>query len=130
MIPILSMLSFLICWLLGVIFSINAMIVRRKLRIELSTYHSRIIRNRENIDLTRQSKTMIKMIISFGSKKSVDDYLSVLMDVAEIEELEDSNAKNLLIKLRRNTSGFNKSWVIAIISIAIAFLSWPSIATD
>jgi hypothetical protein len=79
------MLSFLICWLLGVIFSINAMIVRRKLRIELSTYHSRIIRNRENIDLTRQSKTMIKMIISFDSKKSVDDYLSVFMDVAEIE---------------------------------------------
>jgi hypothetical protein len=130
MIPILSMFSFLICWILGVIFTINGMIIRRKLRSESKTYHSSIIRNRENIDLTRHSKTMFKMITSFGSKKSVDNYLGVFMDVSEIEELEDSNAKSLLIKLRRNTSGFTKAWVIAIISIAIAFLTWSSITTD
>jgi hypothetical protein len=44
---------------------------------------------------------MIKLIFSFGSIKSVNNYLYVFFDVTTIDKLDNSRAKDLLIKLKR-----------------------------
>ena len=83
-----------------------------------------------DIDITQGSRTLIKLIFSFGSAKSVNNYLNVFIDVTAIDKLDNSQAKNLLIKLKKSTSGFARVWIIAMLSVAIGFLTFSSIATN
>lgn len=127
------MLIFLICWLLGLIFWVWGMVVRRKLRTELESNHPSIrchlksgFGSMDNIDISKGSKTLFFLIISFGARKAVNNYLNVFIDIDEIEKLERTEAKKLLNKLHRVTSSYARVWVIAVLSIILGIITFPS----
>ncbi|MDB4075289.1 MAG: hypothetical protein QNK78_04165 [Crocinitomicaceae bacterium] len=70
------------------------------------------------------------MIFSFGSIKSINNYFDVFIDVIAIDKLDNSRAKDLLMKLKRSTSGFARAWIIAILSVAIGFLTFSYVTAS
>ena len=70
------------------------------------------------------------MIFSFGSIKSVNNYFDVFIDVIAIDKLDNSRAKDLLMKLKRSTSGFARAWIIAILSVTIGFLTFSYVTAS
>lgn len=70
------------------------------------------------------------MIFSFGSIKSVNNYFDVFIDVIAIDKLDNSRAKDLLMKLKRSTSGFERAWIIAILSVTIGFLTFSYVTAS
>jgi hypothetical protein len=130
MITIVSILTFILCWLAFMINFILMAITKFKLNKALKKRLPNIRRNlsMQNSDFSfyrvkSTSSDLIKMIFSFGSNESSTTYYNNFVDVEAIEHSNDDEIKRLLAKSIRIIGNFPKFWIVMIGSILLGALS-------
>ena len=68
---------------------------------------------------------LIKLLFAFGTKKSVEEFISIRIDVKKIRKLNDVLANEYLDKFILSMSWYFKLWILGMATIALAIVcSW------
>lgn len=133
MILAISLLAFIICWLALMVNFIIMAFTKSKLNKGLKKRLPKVRRNLNMQDsnfsfshVKSSSIDLIKMFFNFGSKEGSTIYYNNFVDVQAIVDSKDNELKRLLNKSIRVTSRFVKIWIVMVISLLLAVLTWPN----
>jgi len=122
-------LIFLVCWFLLFVNWVVAFSTKSKLKKNIKKNHPKIRCNlsvfESDLSTTQiksGSHSLLKLFLSFGSKKSSKLFWNSLVDTKAVEDSNDNEIKRLLNSSIRLTGNYSKIWIIMMGSILLAAL--------
>ncbi|RFC54218.1 hypothetical protein DXU93_09535 [Brumimicrobium aurantiacum] len=104
-------------------------VIKKKINSDLAGIGPRLNNPMNTSSLTQStdkikssSSYFLKMITNFGSSKHTRNYVNSLIKLSEIEQLNDSEISLKIDKFIKLFSLFSRVWVIAMLSILLAFV--------